>query len=209
MRKHYHDTGNDSKVDALNKLPFIGSKDLTGIAFPFYMIVKASVNSLMPEKWDATTKSAKDKADDYKKGDVVKVVGLEQNTLMKDKWLMLITDDNNAIWSEGLKPEEVLFSASITPTDKESAPFRLKASSGVGDLKQFESSVSSAFESSPSWAKILPIVGMGVGLLWAYNKKKSLAAHFGYAIVGGMAFCAPLNYYDLLSEEKMGNKKQL
>ena len=194
---------NSSKVDSLNKMPFVGSKDLDGVAFPFYMIVKSSSNSLLPEKWDAVSKSASDHAADYKKGDVIKIVGMEQNTKMKDKWLMLITDDNKAIWSEGLKPEDVIFSATVTPSLD--SPFRISGTTAGADVMKKE--FGELFEAVPMWAKALPVAGVLAGIIYSWNTKKGFAAHIGYGLVGGLIFTAPANYYITLGAEKLDKQK--
>ncbi len=133
---------------------------------------------------------------------------------MDKPFLMLITADNKAIWAQGIKPEEVLFSATVTPSVEEAKPFRVASSADAAKdaiaaaseptKKSITVEYSAAFKSAPTWAKAIPALGLVLGIFYAAKKKKGIAACAGYGAVGAMIFAAPLNYY--LLDEKQKSK---
>lgn len=177
---HSAEGSNASMFEALNKMPFVGTKDLHGVNFPFYIIVKTTDNLLMPEIWDATANATTDKAADYKVGDIIKIVSILQDGKVKTDSLMLITDDGKAIYGEGLKTDNITFSASPTV-----------ASSTTPVIP-----VSAPPTTVPSWTKGVVYAGAGLGLLYAFNKKKGLFGFALYAAAGALIFSAPYNYYE-------------
>lgn len=193
-----------SKLEALNTMPFVGSKDIAGITFPFYIFVKEDDSFLMPDKWDGVKKETVGKAKDYKKGDVVKVVGMELNKA--NNWQMLITDDSRAIWAEGLKPEKLTFSATIPQSVKEAVSESRHVQKAVVDSKEDAAQVNKALgvkPSAPSWTVVLPVVGLMAGLAYVHKTGKSGWAYLGYAIVGASIFSAPYNYFTLGKENNI------